>query len=65
MSGTIKNEATEQLARELEDLLRRVDTFPTLDRGPESEILGYGDDGMPSFCPFPAPGPVFSIRPKT
>jgi hypothetical protein len=45
MSATTKNEATERLTREIEDLLRRVDAFPTLDSRPENEILGYGGDG--------------------
>ncbi|MFI5382502.1 MAG: hypothetical protein ACHRHE_24695 [Tepidisphaerales bacterium] len=56
MSETIKNEAAERLARQLageslvgqmQDLLRRVDTLPTLDSRPEDEILGYGEDGIP------------------
>lgn len=44
MSEFLKNEATGQLALEIEELLRRVDALPTLDLRPESEILGYGDD---------------------
>lgn len=43
----IKNDATEPLASEIEDLLRRVDELPTLDSRPENEILGYGEDGLP------------------
>jgi hypothetical protein len=47
MSETIKNEAAERLAREIEDLQRRVDALPTLDSRAENEILGYGEDGIP------------------
>jgi len=43
-----KNAAADQLASEIEDLLRRVDALPTLDSRPEGEILGYGEDGIPS-----------------
>ncbi|MGA3104025.1 MAG: type II toxin-antitoxin system VapB family antitoxin [Terriglobales bacterium] len=32
---------------QIEDLLRRVDALPNLDSRPESEILGYGEDGVP------------------
>jgi len=32
----------------IEDLLQRVDSLPTLDSRPEDEILGYGEDGLPS-----------------
>ncbi len=32
---------------QIEDLLRRVDALPSLDSRPESEILGYGEDGIP------------------
>ncbi len=42
-----KSDATERLASEIEDLLRRVDALPTLDSRPEDEILGYGEDGLP------------------
>jgi antitoxin VapB len=31
----------------LEDILRRVDTLPTLDERPEEEILGYDEHGVP------------------
>jgi antitoxin VapB len=34
-------------ARQIEDLLRRVDVLPSLDVRPENEILGYGEDGIP------------------
>jgi hypothetical protein len=58
MSELIKNAAAERLARQvageigepvgqIEDLLRRVDALPSLDARPESEILGYGEDGIP------------------
>ena len=32
----------------LEDILRRVDSLPTQDTRPESEILGYDQHGMPT-----------------
>jgi antitoxin VapB len=35
------------MAKELEEILRRVDALPTLDSRPEDEILGYDDQGMP------------------
>lgn len=35
------------LAGQIEDLLRRVDSMPTLDSRPEDEILGYDEHGMP------------------
>ena len=35
------------LSGQLEDLLRRVDSLPTLDSRPEDEILGYDEHGMP------------------
>jgi antitoxin VapB len=35
------------LTGQLEDLLRRVDTLPTLDSRPAEEILGYDEHGMP------------------
>jgi antitoxin VapB len=35
------------LAGQLEDLLRRVDSMPTLDSRSEDEILGYDEHGMP------------------
>jgi antitoxin VapB len=84
MPLSIKNEATERLARQvareageslteaiqtalqerlerlkrqrrghilsgqiIEDLLRRVDALPVHDSRPESEILGYDEDGLP------------------
>ena len=37
MSLRSKNDATERLASETEDLLRRVDALPTLDSRPEGE----------------------------
>jgi hypothetical protein len=43
-----RDNATEQLASEIEDLLWRVDALPVLDASPEREILGYGEDGLPS-----------------
>ncbi|MCU1298618.1 MAG: hypothetical protein JWO91_2896 [Acidobacteriaceae bacterium] len=36
------------LASQLEDLLQRVDSLPTLDVRSEDEILGYGEHGMPT-----------------
>jgi len=38
--GRIMNE-------KLQDILRRVDTLPTLDTRPEDEILGYDSEGIP------------------
>jgi antitoxin VapB len=35
------------LAGQIEDLLRRVDSMPTLDSRSEDEILGYDEHGMP------------------
>ena len=35
------------MAEQLEDVLRRVDALPTLDTGPEDEILGYDSQGIP------------------
>jgi antitoxin VapB len=35
------------LAGQIEDLLQRVDSMPTLDSRPEDEILGYDDHGVP------------------
>lgn len=41
------SDPTGQLAREIEDLLRRVDALPNTDSRPECQILGYGKDGLP------------------
>jgi antitoxin VapB len=35
------------LAGQIEDLLGRVDTMPTLDSRPDDEILGYDEHGVP------------------
>ena len=35
------------LTGQIEDLLRRVDSLPTLDSRPEDEILGYDEQGVP------------------
>lgn len=35
------------VAAQVEDLLRRVDSLPTIDSRPEEEILGYDEHGMP------------------
>jgi len=35
------------MTEKLEDILRRVDTLPTLDTRSEDEILGYDDHGIP------------------
>jgi antitoxin VapB len=35
------------LTGQIEDLLRRVDSLPTLDSRPEDEILGYDEHGVP------------------
>ena len=35
------------ITEKLEDILRRVDSLPTLDTRPEDEILGYDDQGVP------------------
>jgi antitoxin VapB len=35
------------LASQVEDLLRRVDSLPTLDSRSDDEILGYDEQGMP------------------
>jgi antitoxin VapB len=36
------------MTEKLEDILRRVDKLPTLDRRPEDEILGYDEQGVPA-----------------
>jgi hypothetical protein len=41
------HDASKQLTREIDDLLRRVDALPNLDSRAEAEILGYGEDGLP------------------
>lgn len=44
----IKRRRHERIMTErLEDILRRVDALPTVDRRPEDEILGYDYQGMP------------------
>jgi hypothetical protein len=47
--GTLSGRADTagQLADEIADLLRRVDRLPSLDPRSGSEILGYGEDGLP------------------
>jgi len=35
------------LSGQIEDLLRRVDALPVHDSRPDSEILGYDEDGLP------------------
>ena len=35
------------LARQVEDILRRVDAMPTLDDRSPEEILGYDEHGLP------------------
>jgi len=35
------------VAEKVHDILRRVDSLPTLDRRPEEDILGYDDHGIP------------------
>jgi antitoxin VapB len=35
------------ITEKLDDILRRVDSLPTLDTRPEAEILGYDDQGVP------------------
>jgi len=35
------------MSAKLNDILRRVDSLPTLDTRPEAEILGYDDQGVP------------------
>jgi len=35
------------LSSQVEDLLRRIDSLPTLDSRPEDQILGYDEHGMP------------------
>lgn len=35
------------ITEKVEEILRRVDSLPTLDTRPEGEILGYDDQGMP------------------
>jgi hypothetical protein len=44
---SVRPDAAEQLAGEIEDLLRRVDALPALDTRPEGEILGYREDRLP------------------
>jgi len=36
-----------QISESIEDILRRVDSMPTLDLRPEDEILGYDEQGLP------------------
>jgi len=36
------------LIRQLEEILRRVDSLPTLDSRSPNEILGYDEHGLPS-----------------
>jgi antitoxin VapB len=44
----IKRRRHERIMTErLEDILRRVDALPTVDRRPEDEILGYDNQGIP------------------
>lgn len=38
----------EQLRKDLDELLQRVDSLPTLDLRPEDEILGYDANGIPA-----------------
>lgn len=45
--GKDSKRKNQTLAKEIEDLLRRVDALPTIDSRPEDEILGYDDDGSP------------------
>jgi antitoxin VapB len=35
------------LSGQIEELLRRVDSLPTLDSRPDDEILGYDENGLP------------------
>ncbi len=35
------------MTTKLDDILRRVDSLPTLDTRPEEEILGYDNQGVP------------------
>ena len=35
------------LSGQIEELLRRVDSLPTLDSRPADEILGYDENGLP------------------
>jgi antitoxin VapB len=35
------------VAEKVLDILRRVDSLPTLDKRPEEDILGYDDQGIP------------------
>jgi len=45
---TTPNPDADNLAAELDELLRRVDALPTLDNRSADEILEYDDHGMPS-----------------
>jgi hypothetical protein len=38
----------EQLRKDLDELLQRVDSLPTIDRRPDDEILGYDVNGIPA-----------------
>jgi hypothetical protein len=38
----------EQLRKDLDELLQRVDSLPTIDLQPEDEILGYDSNGIPA-----------------
>lgn len=44
LQGKRRNRA---LNIQIEDLLRRVDSLPTIDSRPEDEILGYDQHGLP------------------
>ena len=38
----------EQLRKDLDELLQRVDSLPSIDLQPEDEILGYDSNGIPT-----------------
>jgi antitoxin VapB len=39
------------LPEQVEDILQRMDSLPTLDERTEEEILGYDQDGIPARMP--------------
>ena len=48
MSTDSEEQEAEQTKRDIEDILRRVDSLPVLDSRTADEILGYDEQGMPS-----------------
>jgi antitoxin VapB len=42
------NRRGQALAAQIDDILQRVDAMPDLDARTPDEIIGYGEDGLPS-----------------